>query len=163
MNPRLPRQILIYANLLLLFCGVSQARIGENYDELVARYGKPNTDFSREKIRRLLFEKDDFTIGVDLVCNKAEKISYTKKKERAPLSEYEVKALLDKNIGTNTKAEWKEGPLIERNQYFRLKFGEGTEARWDMVRGNLTIYTREWKGALESIGAKDANEKLGAF
>lgn len=164
MNPRLPRQILIYAPLLFLFCGVSQARIGENYDELVARYGKPSSDIPIEGLRKLLFEKEDFFIGVDLVDNKAEKIEYcSKKKERAPLSEYEVKALLDKNIGINKKAEWTKGSLIEGTQYFRLKYGEGTEAIWEMDRGDLTIRTRKGRDALEAIGANRANQKLKAF
>lgn len=164
MNPRFPRQILIYATLLFLFCGVSQARIGENYDELVARYGKPSTDIPMEGLRKLLFEKEGFFIGVDLVDNKAEKIVYSsREKERTYLDTYDVKALLDKNIGINKKAEWTKGSLIEGTQYFRLKYGEGTEARWEMDRGILTIYTRKCRDALEAMGANNANQKLKAF
>jgi len=148
----------------LLSCGVSQARIGENYDELVARYGKPSSDIPIEGLRKLLFEKEGFFIDVDLVDNKAEKIVYSsKKKERAPLSEYEVKSFLDKNIGINKKAEWTKGSLIEETQFFRLKYGEGTEAMWEMDRGYLTIRTRKGREALEAIGANKAKQKLKAF
>jgi hypothetical protein len=164
MNPRFPRQILIYAALLFLFCGVSQARIGENYDELVARYGKPTTDIPMEGLRKLLFEKEGFFIGADLVDNKAELMSYSyKNKERDRLSEHDVKAFLDKNIGINKKAEWTRGSLIEETQYFRLKYGEGTEARWQMDRGYLTICTRKWRDALKARSANEANQKLKAF
>ncbi len=164
MNPRLPRQILIYATLLLLSCGVSQARIGESYDELVARYGKPVTDIPMEGLRKLLFEKEGFFIDVDLVDNKAEQIIYSsEKKKRAPLSENEVKAFLDKNIGINKKAEWTKGSLIEETQFFRLKYGEGTEAAWEIDRGYLTIRTRKGREALEAIGVNRANQKLKAF
>jgi hypothetical protein len=164
MNPRFPRQILIYATLLLLSCGVSQARIGENYDELVARYGKPTTDIPMEGLRKLLFEKEGFFIGADLVDNKAELMSYSyKNKERDRLSEHDVKAFLDKNIGINKKAEWTKGSLIEETQFFRLKYGEGTEAAWEMDRGYLTIRTRKGREALEAIGVNRANQKLKAF
>ena len=164
MNPRFPRQILIYAALLFLFCGVSQARMGENYDELVARYGKPTTDIPMEGLRKLLFEKEGFFIEADLVDNKAEQIIYScKNKERDRLSEHDVKALLDKNIGINKKAEWTKGSLIEETQFFRLKYGEGTEAMWQMDRGYLTIRTRKGRDAFEAIGANEANQKLKAF
>jgi hypothetical protein len=164
MNPRFPRQILIYAALLFLFCGVSQARMGENYDELVARYGKPTTDIPMEGLRKLLFEKEGFFIEADLVDNKAEQIIYScKNKERDHLSEHDVKALLDKNIGINKKAEWKESIRTEEAQYFHLKYGEGTEAKWQMDRGYLTICTRKWRDALKARSANEANQKLKAF
>jgi hypothetical protein len=165
MNPRSPRQILIYATLLLLSCGVSQARIGENYDELVARYGKPSLDMPRpEGIRHLFFEKEDFFISVELIDNKAERLTFLcKNKEKTTLSEYDVKTLLAKNIGINKNAEWKESVRLEDTQLYYLKFGNGTRARWRFDKGSLEITTAKGESANEAIRVNNANRKLKAF
>jgi hypothetical protein len=165
MNPRFPRQILIYATLFLLSCGASQARIGENYDELVARYGKPSMDIpTTEGIRSLLFEKDGFFISFELIDNKAEKLNLVcKSKEKTTLSEHDVKALLDKNIGINKNAEWKKSTRTEETQFYYLKYGDGTRARWRFDEGSLEIITTKGESAIEAIRVNKANQKLKAF
>ena len=168
MNPRIPRQILIYATLLLLFCGVSQARIGENYDELMARYGKPTGEVANEQLGLVTFEKEGFCIEVGLVDNRAEFLGFScNKKERTTLSEYDVKALLDKNIGSNKNAEWHKGSLVGETQYYFLKKSEGIYAKWRMEQGCLEIMTAKGKiqndACIEYLKKTEANKKLKAF
>ena len=112
----------------------------------------------------LLFEKEGFFISAELIDNKAERLTFTcKKKEKTTLSKHDVKALLDKNIGINKNAEWKESVRLEETQLFYLKLGDGTRARWRFDEGSLEIFTTKGESANEAIRVNSANQKLKAF
>jgi hypothetical protein len=93
----------------------AQARLGETVDEIAKRYGKPTMGlYTVEYVYRdygdaqAWYGKDDIKILVVFKDGKSQYESVAKKDATATLSQSEIKAFLDANLGGSTWSSPKE-------------------------------------------------------
>ena len=156
----------LFLPLLFLFVvGSVQARIGESYEELVVRYGKPKAGFPRDTFTLLVFEKEGYYFSVFLMDGKAEGMVVTK--EKGGLEGDEVRIFLDKNTGEKKDAYWRIKDQTELGEYFELQDGEKnyskTFALWNTRKGSLMISTPKGKAVVSEDGAKELMKKTEGF
>lgn len=152
---------------VLLLTALATARVGENEQELVHRYGgvisrlkaEHSTQGRRYSYGEYLdFRADDWSIQALLINGRCERISYAK---RGEWTEEQFKHLLEINGG---RSQWEEqknpNPKFQR----KWKRRDKTTADWLSARG-ITIETpvvEKTKQAIEKA-AKEEASKLPKF
>jgi hypothetical protein len=107
------KHALIITAVAVLFTAAASARIGETYDECVARYGALREKKGSLTNPQFIFEKDGITVGINFLSGKAGQLSYSKS---GYFLDSGVQKLLDVNSG---ESKWRFDPAETQRQAVR--------------------------------------------
>jgi hypothetical protein len=157
------RAALLTLVFILSVTATAQARLGENADQLVARYGQPlkETDQKSEGVKvasaDVNFQKGGFQITVTLVDG-VSAAELFKKINGAVLSTGEVQTLLNANAGGH---EW-EAPQSVQGEKIWLRDDSAT-AKLSQDGGDLLIKSKELISAQAAAKKAESTPTLDGF